>query len=170
MHILLSKIIVMWQAKGYLCPFPHRFIMFCIPSKHWPHGRKLKADLREQGCAVWDSKLHTVQGCPIEVLLQTPCYHIMWECLHMYSSACRAIYLFATFSNASHLREYRSESKTMTVFKVGIWLRQRKVAWSGEQSLTWHYLQEEPTISSNPLKREWEGRCCLDKVLWEVSQ
>lgn len=57
----------------------------------------MNADLREQGCAVWDTKLHTIQGCPIEVLLQAPCYHITWEALHMYSSARRTIYLFAAF-------------------------------------------------------------------------
>lgn len=58
-------------------------------------GEWLNADLREQGCAVWDTELQAVQGCPIEVLLQTPCYHIMWECLHMYSSAyCYLILLF----------------------------------------------------------------------------
>lgn len=60
-------------------------------------GEYLNADLKEQECAVRDIELHIVQGRPIEVLLQTPCYHIMWECLHMDSSACRAIYLFATF-------------------------------------------------------------------------
>lgn len=102
-------------------------------------GEYLNADLRERGCVVWDTELHTVQGCPIEVLLQTSCYHIMWECLHMYSSVCRAIYLFATFSSPFHLKEYKRAGKRKekkAAFKVGIWLRERKVARSGKQSLT----------------------------------
>ena len=91
-------------------------------------GKRLNADLRVQGCAVWDTEFHTVQGCPIEALLQTLCYHIMWESMHMYSSACRAIYLFATFSSPSHLEEHKSANKTTIAFKVGMWLRERKVA------------------------------------------
>lgn len=80
-------------------------------------GKWLNADLREQGCAVWDIEFHTVHGCPIEVLLQTQSYH-MWECLHMYSSARRAIYLFATiFFSPCNVRQYKSSSKTMTAFK-----------------------------------------------------
>lgn len=33
-------------------------------------GEQLNDDLREQGHAVWETKLHSVQGCPFEVTLQ----------------------------------------------------------------------------------------------------
>ena len=85
---------------------------------------------------MWDTEFHAVQGCPIEVLLQTQCYHIMWECLYKYSSACRAIYLFATYSSSFHVREDKSSSKTMTAFKVGIRWREGRKVGSGKQSLT----------------------------------
>lgn len=32
-------------------------------------GEQLNDDLREQGSAVWETKLHSVQGCPFEVTL-----------------------------------------------------------------------------------------------------
>lgn len=32
-------------------------------------GEQLNDDLREQGRAVWETKLHSVPGCPFEVTL-----------------------------------------------------------------------------------------------------
>lgn len=84
---------------------------FAFPPSFGHMGEWLNPDLRQQGCAVWKTKLRTVQGCPFEVILQTTCYHFMWECLNMYSSACRAIYLFAIFSSPAHLREYKRAGK-----------------------------------------------------------
>lgn len=74
-------------------------------------GEQLNVNLGEQGCAAWRTEKRIVQGCSFEVLLQTKCYHFMWECLYMYSSPCRAIYLFAVFSSTSKPREYKTASK-----------------------------------------------------------
>lgn len=92
----------------------------------------------------------------------------MWECLHMYSSACRAIYLFAChiFKPVSSQGIQQGEQKQRPCSKIGIWLRQRMVAWSGKQSLTWRYLQEEPAISPKPLKREGQGRWGTEAFTW----
>lgn len=96
-------------------------------------GEWLNADLREQGCAVWKVELHAVQGCPFEVILQTTCYHFMWECLHMHSSAFRAISLFAIFSSPSHHREdKRAGKKKRKELKGGL----GGVGGRREQSLT----------------------------------
>lgn len=60
-------------------------------------GEQLNDDLREQGSAVWETKLHSVQGCPFEVTLhkkKKKHYHFMWVSLHMHSSVCRTVYPF----------------------------------------------------------------------------
>lgn len=104
--LLLSTLIL--QCFAFLPSFGHM-------------GEQLNAELREQGCAVWETELHNVQGCPFEVILQITCYHFMWECLHMYSSACGAIYLLAIFSNLLYLREYKrasEENKTVKSWDV----------------------------------------------------
>lgn len=93
-------------------------------------GEGLKADLREQGCAVCG-----IPSCTLFRGVQLKSYfkhHVITLCgsvctctpLHVELFIC----LFAISSSPSHLKEYRSVSKTKTVFKVGIWLRQRKVA------------------------------------------
>lgn len=74
-------------------------------------GERLNVNLGEQGCAARRTEKCIVQGCSFEVLLQTKCCHFMWECLYMYSSLCRAIYLFAVFSSTSKQREYKRASK-----------------------------------------------------------
>ncbi|MEQ2197153.1 hypothetical protein XENOCAPTIV_024266 [Xenoophorus captivus] len=81
-------------------------------------GKRLNADLRELGSAVWDTEFHAVSGCPIEVLLQAQCYHIMWEGLLMYSSARRAIYLFAIFFTLSQVRKKRSSTEKSGCFQI----------------------------------------------------
>lgn len=57
---------------------------------------------------MWDTELYVIQWGPIEVLLQTPCYHITWEYLYTYSSACGVIYVFATSYGQSNPKKHRS--------------------------------------------------------------
>lgn len=85
-----------------------------LSSSH--RGKQLNTDLRDQGCAVWDTELHRIQGFPIEVLLQAPCNHMTWESVHMFSSVCRAIYLFATTLFHIKVREKAQQKPKLSFF------------------------------------------------------
>lgn len=115
--------------------------LLCVGSKPWPHGRRFecRSEGARMGCVGY--RVAHCSGRPIEVLLQTPCYHIMWECLHIDSSACRAIYLFAAFFfSRAHLiwRNTGVRAKQSLLSELGRGWGREKVAWSGKQSLTWH--------------------------------
>lgn len=118
-------------------------------------GERLKADLRVQGRAVCGIPSCTLfRGAQLKFYFK---HHVITLCGSVCTCTPLHVELFICLLHFQTRLIWRNTGvrAKQWLFKVGIWLRQRKVAWSGKQSLTWHYLQEEPAISSNPLKREW---------------
>ncbi len=127
----------------------------CISSKLWPHGRTVECWSEGAGmCCVGYQVAHCSGVSNWSPTSNTMLPHYVGV-FATYSSACRAIYLFATFSSEGIQEGKQKKNKKTRLLSKLVWSRARKVAWSGKQSLTWHYLQEEPAISSKPLRREW---------------
>lgn len=97
-------------------------------------GERLKADLREQGCAVCGIPSCTLfRGVQLKFYFK---HHVITLCGSVCTCTPLHVELFICLQTLLIWRNTGVKTKTMAVFKVEIRLRQRKVSWSGKQSLT----------------------------------
>lgn len=128
-------------------PFCFDASVCCIPSKLWPHGRTVER--RSEGAGMrcvgyWAPRCsgmfewslyfkHNVTTLCRSVCTCTPLHVELFICLQPFSQL-----------------KFKQNNDCFQSWDL---MEGRKVPWSGKQSLTWHYLEEEPAISPKPLKR-----------------